>query len=73
MAGVVIKKELARLGWSVGDLAAAVNCPVGIMNQIITGERGVGQLAAVELGKVLGAPAKLFISDKIKSNGVENV
>ncbi len=60
--GEYIREELEARGWSQLDLAYILGRPVGSINPIISGKRGITADMAKALGKAFDVPAEFFMN-----------
>lgn len=60
--GVFVKEEIEERGWSQTDLAEIIGRPVGIVDEIIAGERGISAEIAMELAAAFGTSPELWIN-----------
>ena len=63
--GVYLRDELEERGWSQIEFAEIIKRPVGCINQIINGKRGISIRTAQELGATLGTSAKFWMNLEI--------
>lgn len=60
--GEFIREELEERGWTQADLAGIMGRTVAMVNEIITGRRGITQRTAEELGAAFGTGPELWIN-----------
>jgi len=60
--GDFIKEELEARGWSQEDLASILGRPLRLVNEIITGKRGITPETAKGLGSAFGTSAQLWMN-----------
>ncbi len=60
--GEFIREELEERGWTQADLAKIMGRTVAMVNEIITGKRGITHRTAVELGAAFGTGPELWIN-----------
>jgi HTH-type transcriptional regulator / antitoxin HigA len=58
--GEILRDELAERGWTPAGLAGRMGQPVGIVRQIIAGERAISPETARALSAALGTSAVLW-------------
>lgn len=60
--GVVLEDYyLKEMGWSQSELARKIGCQSRKVNEIVNGKRGVSPEFAIELEKVLGTSAEMWV------------
>ena len=60
--GEVLADELLELGVTATELARQVKVPANRITQIVKGKRGITAESALDLAKVLGTSAKLWMN-----------
>jgi len=60
--GVFVRDELEERGWSQTDLADILDRPVGLVNELIAGKRGVSPETAKGLAAAFGTSAELWMN-----------
>lgn len=60
--GAFLKEELEARGWTQSDLAEIMDRPVGTINEIITGKRGISPETARGLAAALGTSAEFWMN-----------
>ena len=60
--GELLDEELTAIGMTRQQLARRVACPVQVIGEVIRGERPLTKELALEIEKVLGTPANLWIN-----------
>lgn len=60
--GVFVRDELEERGWTQTDLAEILDRPVGMVNEIIAGKRGISPGTARGLGAAFGTSAELWMN-----------
>lgn len=61
-AGEYLKDELDERGWTQAEFAAITGRPVAVVNQIISGKRGITPETAAEIGAALGTSALYWMN-----------
>src|SRR3989304_174869 len=61
-AGEYLRDELGARGWTQTDLAAILDRPLRLVNEIIMGKRGITPETATGLAKALGTTAELWLN-----------
>jgi antitoxin HigA-1 len=60
--GVVLQEYyLKELGWSQSELARQIDCQVRKVNEIVNGRRGISCEFAIDLERVLGTSAEMWV------------
>lgn len=60
--GEYIKDELEARGWSQSDLAAIMGRKFPVINEIVSGKRGITRQSAIELGDAFGTGPDLWMN-----------
>lgn len=60
-AGEFLRDELEARGWTGADLAALIGQPVGVVNEVIAGERGISIELAGALAAALGTTPEFWM------------
>lgn len=60
--GEFLEEEMAALGMTQQDLANRTGRPVQVINEILRGKKAITQDTAIELERVLGVPAHLWVN-----------
>lgn len=60
--GEFLEEEMTELGMTQQDLAHRTGRPVQVINEIIRGKKAITQDTALELERVLGIPAHLWVN-----------
>ena len=60
--GHYLAEELAARGWTPEELAKRMDVSVHLLRQVLAGERVIGQLGAVLLGKALDTSAEYWLN-----------
>ena len=60
--GEFLREELDERGWSQDDLAGILGCPVQLVNEIVSGTRGITPESAKGLGAAFGTSAELWMN-----------
>ena len=56
-----IKEELQDRGWSQSDLAIILKRPIQVVNEIISGKRGITPETAIQLGAAFGTDPDVWL------------
>jgi addiction module HigA family antidote len=59
---ILLGYYLEELGWSQSDLAREIGCAYVKVNEIINGRRGISAAFAIDLERVLGTRAQMWMS-----------
>lgn len=59
--GIYLRDELEVRDWSQIEFAEIIGRPVGAVNQIINGKRGISVRTAQELGAAFGTSAEVWL------------
>lgn len=59
--GVLLRAELAERGMTQVKLAEAVGRPVQVINDVVTGKKGVSAYTALDLERALGIEAQYWL------------
>lgn len=60
--GEYLKDELEERGWTQEEFAAIIGRPAAVVNQIISGKRGISPETASEIGAALGTTAMYWMN-----------
>lgn len=60
--GVFVREEMEERGWSQTDLAEILDRPVGMVNELLSGKRGVSPETARGLGAAFGTSPELWMN-----------